>query len=98
MRSHALEKDVVHYRVELSGPLDPEMYTELAGEQLAKLGPVPQNHDYPQAPLYEVRYSFHAGASHLASVVFRLDEDAAGRGDRTLRHQHTFVHSRGDAE
>ncbi|MFQ5655540.1 MAG: hypothetical protein ACE5GW_12525 [Planctomycetota bacterium] len=87
----APDKDVLDFRVELSSPLGVEEYLRFAEGEVAKAGGELRNPDYPDAPVYEVRYTFHSGADHLATVLFRRAEPAAGTGEGILEHRRTLV-------
>ena len=87
---HTEEKDVLRYRIELSGPMSPLEYLHWTEKDLSTVQHDPTNPFFPGTPVYRIRYSFFEGKQHLASVYYEREEERIGPSG--LRHQRTLVH------
>ncbi len=86
LEMRAPEKDVLVLDVELAQGVAPEEYLAWARESVASFGDI--ENPYFDAPVYELVYCFHAGARHLATVLYRRTDAGAGPG---LEHHRTLV-------
>ncbi len=87
---HPEEKDVLFYRVLLSGPLKAEEYLRWTEADLQRVGHDPVNPYHPTMPIYRLQYAFFADSLHLASVFYQRHEGTLA-SPGALRYMRTVV-------